>query len=80
MKRLFLFGLVTLMVACGGDGGRAVVSRDPFCQRVLPAVDAFMTQARADNPVPDDDRYGGTVVGLARWRRSADPGDGSHQT
>ena len=56
MKRLSLLGVVTLTVACGGDGDRRVASSDPFCQRVLPAVDAFMTQARAENPVPTDDR------------------------
>jgi len=61
MKRLTFLGFIALMVACG-DENRGVASSDPFCQMVMPAVDAFMTQARADNPVPDDDRYGGTVV------------------
>jgi len=62
MKRLSLLGVVTLMVACGGAGGRRVASSDPFCQQVLPAGAAFMAEAHADNPVLADDRYGGTVV------------------
>ena len=61
MRKLFLLGTMVGAAACGGGDG-AVVSSDPFCQGVLPAVDAFMAQARADNPTPDDPRYGGTVV------------------
>lgn len=60
MKRIVLLGTAITLAACGGDG--AVVSSDPFCQQVLPAVDAFMAQAGAENPTPDDPRYGGTVV------------------
>ncbi len=56
-----LFGAAS-GIACGGDGGGDLASADPFCQRVVPAVEAFMTQARADHPTPSDDRYGGTVV------------------
>jgi peptide/nickel transport system substrate-binding protein len=52
---------ISTLAACGGDGA-GPVSSDPFCQRVLPAVDAFMAQSRAAYPVPDDPRYGGTAV------------------
>ena len=66
MRKIPVLGAVVAMAACGGDGGdgapRRVVSNDPFCQQVIPAVEAFMEQARADNPTPDDPRYGGTVV------------------
>jgi ABC-type transport system substrate-binding protein len=57
---MLLFGTAITLAACGDDG--AVVSSDPFCQQVLPAVDAFMAQAGAENPTPDDPCYGGTVV------------------
>jgi peptide/nickel transport system substrate-binding protein len=61
MKRLMTLGAAFLGAACGaGDGG--VVSNDPFCQQVMPAVQAYMADARAANPTPDDPRYGGTVV------------------
>lgn len=61
MKRALLSSAAVCLAACGGDG-TAVTSNDPFCQEVLPRVDAFMTQARADAPALDDPRYGGTVV------------------
>lgn len=61
MKRSVALGAAILATACGG-GSDAVVSNDPFCQRVLPAVEAFMAEARDANPTPDDPRYGGTVV------------------
>lgn len=64
MKRLLTLATVTAMTtltACIGDGA-GPVSNDPFCQQVLPAVDAFMAQSRAAHPVPDDPRYGGTAV------------------
>jgi peptide/nickel transport system substrate-binding protein len=60
MKRVIALGAAILATACGGDGG--VVSNDPFCRQVLPAVRAYMAEARAANPAPDDPRYGGTVV------------------
>jgi len=50
------------LAACGGESGRVTVSGDPFCQRVLPAVASFMAEQRAAHPVPDDPKYGGTVV------------------
>jgi peptide/nickel transport system substrate-binding protein len=55
--------LVTLMfvVGCGGDQDE-FASADPFCQQVLPQVRAFIAEASARNPTPDDARYGGTVV------------------
>ena len=34
-------------IACGGDGGGDLASADPFCQRVVPAVEAFMTDGDA---------------------------------
>lgn len=63
MKKAITCGAVVAMAACGGDGnGNAAASTDPFCQQVLPAVEAFMAQAEAGNPTPADDRYGGTLV------------------
>jgi peptide/nickel transport system substrate-binding protein len=56
-----LLGAVATLGASGSDEG-ARVSGDPFCQQVIPAVEAFMAQAAAANPTPEDSRYGGTVV------------------
>lgn len=54
--------LATLALgACGGDGGGSV-GDSAFCAEVLPRVEAFLEQARADHPTPDDERYGGTIV------------------
>ncbi len=50
-----------LLVGCGG-GEATRTAADPFCQRVEPAVDAWLQEARARHPAPDDPRYGGTVV------------------
>jgi peptide/nickel transport system substrate-binding protein len=61
MRILVWVGVVSALSACGGDRG-VVASSDPFCQQVLPTVDAFMEQARLDYPAPDDERYGGTAV------------------
>ena len=61
MRKLLMFGAVAVLVACGGGDG-AVVSNDPFCQAVMPAVEAFVARARSENATPDDPRYGGTVV------------------
>ena len=61
MKRSLACAAALMFGACGGDGG-GVASSDPFCQQVLPVVSAFMAEARADNPVPSDERYGGTAV------------------
>jgi peptide/nickel transport system substrate-binding protein len=62
MKKVFVLGMTVVATACGGDGGGRTASSDPFCQRVLPAVDAFMAEQRAQHPTPQDPRYGGTVV------------------
>lgn len=62
MKKVLVLAAVVGAAACGGDGGGRTASNDPFCQRVLPAVDAFMARARAEHPTPDDPRYGGTAV------------------
>ena len=61
MRKLGVIGLVAA-AACGGDEPGTVASNEPFCQEVLPRVQAYVTRARAENPVPDDPRYGGTVV------------------
>ncbi len=62
MKKLPLLGMVAALGACGGDGGPGGASSAPFCQDVMPRVAAFMEQARAEHPAPEDERYGGTVV------------------
>jgi len=62
MKKVSVLGAVAFAAACGGEGGGRSASNDPFCQQVLPTVEAFMTQARAEYPTPDDPRYGGTLV------------------
>ena len=62
MRKSIALGAAILFTACGRDGGIDLASADPFCQRVIPAVEAFMTRAEADHPRPSDDRYGGTVV------------------
>lgn len=63
MKRMMLAGWLLAAVACGGEGetesGRAA---EAFCAEVRPAVEAYLEEARARNPVPDDERYGGTAV------------------
>jgi peptide/nickel transport system substrate-binding protein len=52
-----------MAVACGGDDTAQSASSDPFCRDVFPRVRTYMAEAREANPVPDDPRYGGTVVG-----------------
>jgi len=61
MKKVALFGLL-VAGACGGGEPASVVSDEPFCRAVLPRVASYMERARAEHPVPDDPRYGGTVV------------------
>ena len=63
-RHTLVWTLAMAMTACGGadSSGGMLASSDPFCQEVLPRVDAFMVQASADHPTPDDARYGGTVV------------------
>ena len=67
MRTLITLGGAVLLAACGRDGGIDLASASPFCQQVIPAVEAFMFEARTLHPTPADDRYGGTVVigGLA---------------
>lgn len=72
MKKVFLLLGALSIAACGDAEPSRTVSSDPFCQAVIPMVDAWLTQAREENPVPDDDRYGGTVVSAA----TADLGGG----
>lgn len=62
-------GTLTLLAACGGDapgaaeaGPLALASDVPFCQSVVEAVHAYYESESAANPMPDDPRYGGTVV------------------
>jgi peptide/nickel transport system substrate-binding protein len=61
MKKILVLTTVAAITACGG-GEQRNRSSEPFCQAVWPAVDAYMAEARAANPTPDDPRYGGTVV------------------
>ena len=62
MKKLMLTVATLAMVACGGSDVTRTVSNDPFCQAVIPAVDAWLAEARASHPAPADDRYGGMAV------------------
>lgn len=62
MKKVILAGVAMAAAACGGETGPASMSNEAFCQEVLPRVAAFMEEAAAANPVPDDARYGGTVA------------------
>ncbi|MEX2465841.1 MAG: ABC transporter substrate-binding protein [Gemmatimonadota bacterium] len=67
MKKLLAMGLVGMAAACGGDGDEVArsASSDPFCREVFPRVQAYIAEAHAANPTPDDPRYGGTVVGAS---------------
>jgi len=60
MKKTALSAMAAVLAACGGS--ERAVSNDPFCQAVLPMVDAYLERVRSENPTPDDDRYGGTIV------------------
>jgi peptide/nickel transport system substrate-binding protein len=62
MKRALLLGVASIAAACSGGEGGMQIANDPFCQDVMPKVQAFMEQARADHPAPNDPRYGGTLV------------------
>ncbi|GMV06203.1 MAG: ABC transporter substrate-binding protein [Gemmatimonadota bacterium] len=64
MKKAWFPLLPVLLTACvGGErGAPPVVANDPFCQEVMPRVEAFLEGARAEHPLPDDERYGGTLV------------------
>lgn len=61
--------LSLLLAACGGEGtGRPdappfrLTATDPFCGPVVERVMAWYDEQASTHPVPDDDRYGGTVV------------------
>ncbi|MGD8599779.1 MAG: ABC transporter substrate-binding protein [Gemmatimonadota bacterium] len=60
MKKLLTFAAVGVCTACGGEGGQTFQSA--FCQEAIGRVETFMDQARTEHPVPDDPRYGGTLV------------------
>lgn len=62
MKKLTLLAATAALVACGGPDATRTVSNAPFCQQVIPAVDAWLAEARASNPAPENDRYGGMAV------------------
>jgi peptide/nickel transport system substrate-binding protein len=62
-------GTTLLLAACGGEpsgrpggGPLALASDAPFCEPVVTAVRAAYEAQAAARPVPDDPRYGGTVV------------------
>jgi peptide/nickel transport system substrate-binding protein len=67
MKRVVSLGFALALSACGGEGEPEVytVASDPFCQEVMPRVEAFLARARAEHPTPDYERYGGRVVAAA---------------
>lgn len=61
--------LFSLTAACGGDAPGdaepaplALTAQSPFCQTVVESVQAYHAEQAAAHPVPDDPRYGGTVV------------------
>ena len=64
MRRLATLGLATALFACGGDAREETyaVAGDPFCQQVMPRVEAFLARARQEHPTPGDPRYGGRLV------------------
>ena len=69
MKKLAFLFVIAGTAACGdAEAPREVprtVSSDPFCQQVIPAVDAWLAERREARPQPDGDRYGGVVVAAA---------------
>jgi peptide/nickel transport system substrate-binding protein len=64
MKRFVVVGLAVIATACGGerDAAAPATAWDDFCARVMPRVRDFVARSAREHPVPDDDRYGGTVV------------------
>ena len=64
-KRAGLSLALTLIAAgCGGGdgGGDSQSAFAGFCERVGPAVDAFIGRMEQERPVTDSTRYGGTAV------------------
>ena len=70
-RAVALLGPLALLAACDSGPTMRPVPNVPFCQQVIPAVEAYMQAAREANPTPDDPRYGGTVV-VARGTDLAD--------
>jgi peptide/nickel transport system substrate-binding protein len=63
MKRLMVVALCASVAACGGaDAPDVGTAGAGFCPEALAGVDAFMSGVRPEQPVPDDERYGGTAV------------------
>ena len=63
MKRTVSALVVLALTACGGsEAGSNASAYSDFCAQVLPRVAAYMEQAAAEHPTPQDPRYGGTVV------------------
>ncbi|MDT8341609.1 MAG: ABC transporter substrate-binding protein [Longimicrobiales bacterium] len=61
-KALVIVGLLSAG-ACTEDAALTVLPPgEPFCARVLPAVDAFLEAGRSRDPVQGDAPYGGSVV------------------
>lgn len=54
--------LAALVAACADRGEVYTVAADPFCQEVMPRVEAFVERTSAERPAPDDERYGGRAV------------------
>jgi peptide/nickel transport system substrate-binding protein len=61
MKKQLILGWAAILTGCGGGEG-SQLDQDAFCTDALSAVATFTAQARDAHPVPDDPRYGGTVV------------------
>jgi len=65
MRKIWILGAAAVAAAACGEGAtqrERGASADPFCQQTLPRVEAYLAAAREAHPVPDDARYGGTVV------------------
>ena len=45
MKKLLIFGALGAMTACGDGTPQRTVSNDPFCQQVIPTVEASWAAA-----------------------------------
>ena len=45
MRKPITLGAAILLAACVGDEGFDLASASPFCQQVMPAVDAFMAKS-----------------------------------
>ncbi|HSG48424.1 MAG TPA: hypothetical protein VLA43_11465, partial [Longimicrobiales bacterium] len=64
MNRMSVVALALALAACGDGGGGAAPASAyaDFCAEVAPQVAAYVEQAAAEHPTPDDPRYGGTLV------------------